>query len=119
MGGRDARGPGRFQGLNEMIEAQPDAPAMVIKGDRKSQRHYEQDRENELSIVTDDWQTKEVDGQNRKFRRDDVDQNRAHEKPFLTIEHHRAGRTLIFYLEWTLNNRRSAASRTAEPETSA
>ena len=76
---------------------------MVIEGDRKSQRHYEEDRENELNIVTDDWQTKEVDGQNRKFGRDHVDQNRAHEESFLTIEHHRAGRTLIFYLEWTLD----------------
>ena len=89
-----------------MIETQPDAPAMVIEGDGQYERNDEEERENELNIVTDDWQTNEVDGQNRKFRRDHVDQNRAYEKSFLTIEHHRAGRTLIFYLEWTLNNRR-------------
>jgi hypothetical protein len=91
---------------------------MVIERDRKSERHYEEDCENELNIVIDDRQTEEVDRQDRKFRRDHIDQNRAHEKSFLTIEHHRAGRTLIFYLEWTLDYRRLAASRAAEPETS-
>ena len=63
-----------------MIEAEPDAPAMVIEADGKTERHYEEDCENELNIIVDDWQTNEVDGQNRKFRRDHVDQNRADEK---------------------------------------
>jgi hypothetical protein len=76
---------------------------MVIEGDGKTERHYEEDCENELNIIVDDWQTNEVDGQNRKFCRDHIDQNRAYEKSFFTIEHHRAGRTLIFYLEWTLD----------------
>ena len=102
--GRDARGPRSFrQRLNEMIEAQPNAPAMVIEGQGKYDRNDEEERENELNVVTDDWQTKEIDRQNRKFRRDHVDQNRAHEKSFLTIEHHRTERTLIFYLEWALD----------------
>ena len=107
------------QRLNEMIEAQPNAPAMVIEGQGKYDRNDEEERENELNVVTDDWQTNEVDGQNRKFCRDHVHQYRAHEKSFLTIEHHRAVRTLIFYPEWTLDYRRSAASRAAQPETSA
>jgi hypothetical protein len=77
---------------------------MVIEGDGKTERHYEEDCENKLNFIVDDWQTNEVDGQNRKFRRDHVDQNRTYEKSFLTIEHHRAGRTLIPYLEWTLND---------------
>ena len=76
---------------------------MVIKGDGKSERHYEEYCENELNIVTDDWQRKQVDGQNRKFCGNHVDQNRAHEESFLTIEHNRAGRTLLFYLEGTLD----------------
>ena len=76
---------------------------MVIEGDRKNERHDEENCENELIVTADDGQANEVDGQNHQFCRDHVDQNGAHEKPFLTIEHNRAGRTLIFYFERMLS----------------
>jgi len=58
----------------------------MIKGDRKNQRHHEQEHEDVLVIGADNQEEKEADDQNKELRSDDVRENRAHEKAVFTLE---------------------------------
>jgi hypothetical protein len=86
-----------------MIEAEPDAPAMVIEGYGKKERGDEKGWENQLVTEAYQYQTDDVNRQNEKFRRDHVNENRADEKTRLAHKKRVAGRAMMFYLERTLN----------------
>lgn len=64
---------------------------MMIKGDREKQRHYEQQRKHPLVVGTNNQQEKEAHDENHELGRDHVRENRAHEKPVLTLEKRHAG----------------------------
>ncbi len=64
---------------------------MVIKGDREKQRQYKQHHEHALVARPDNQQEKEAHDENHELGRDHVRENRAHEKPVLTLEKRHAG----------------------------
>src|SRR4051794_26228283 len=102
------------QGLDEMIEAQPEAPAMMIKGHGKQQREREEDHENLLVKGAYPGQTDEVGGQNDQLRGDDVDGDRPDEETLLALKERAAHRALVLDLERRLNDGRKATDGTAQ-----
>ena len=87
-----------------MVEAEPDAPAMVIEGHWKQQRRDEEDCQDELVMSTNEQQRDKIKSKNHDLGRDDVDQDRSDEEAFLTHKERVARRAIVFYLERPLND---------------
>jgi hypothetical protein len=102
-----------------MIEAEPDGPAMMIKGDREQQRCNEKERQDKSIVRPDDGQANEIECQNHKLGSDYVHHDCADEESFLAIEHNPARTASILDSKRSLNNRSFAASRTAKTEATA
>ena len=90
--------------LDEMIEAEPDAPAVVIEGYGKEERGDEEAWENDLVAETEHDQKEDVDCQDDKLRRHDVDQDRPDKETRLAHKERGAGRAMVFDLKRALNN---------------
>jgi hypothetical protein len=58
----------------------------MIKGNRKNQRHYEQQHQHSLVISPYNQQEKEAHHEDHNLSRNDVGENCAHKKPVLTLE---------------------------------
>ena len=86
----------------------------MIKTDRKYERHDEEHDEYVVVISAQNYQTKEADQQDRKLRRDDVCEDRAHKKPVLALEERHAGRTVMTDFERLRYDFRIAARRTQQ-----
>lgn len=87
-----------------MVEAEPDAPAMVIEGHWKQQCRDEEDGENELVMSANEQQRDKIKSQNHDLGRDDVDQDRSDKEAFLTHKERVARRAMVFDLEWALDD---------------
>ena len=87
-----------------MVEAEPDAPTMVIEGHWKQQCCDEEDCENELVMRANEQQRDKIKSKNHDLGRDDVDQDRSDEEAFLTHKERVARRAIVFYLERPLND---------------
>ena len=87
-----------------MIEAEPDAPAMVIEGHWKQQRRDEEDCQDELVMRANEQQRDKIQSQNHDLGRDDVDQDRSDKEAFLTHKERVARRAMVFDLEWALDD---------------
>jgi hypothetical protein len=74
------------QRLNEMVEAQPDAPAMMIEGDGKRDAEDEEDVEHQLKAGADEEQADDVDGYNQDLCGDDVDDDGTDKKAVLALK---------------------------------
>jgi hypothetical protein len=87
-----------------MIEAEPDAPAMMIESYWKNERRDEKRRQDALMIETEYDQKEDVDCQNHKLSRDDVDQNCPDKETRLAHKERIARWAMMSYFERTLNN---------------
>ena len=103
--------------LDEEVEPEPEAPTVVIKGDGKKQRHHKQKHEDVLVIRADNQQEKEADDEDHEFRRDDVREDRAHEKPILTLEERHAAWTVMSDVERLRDDPGRATSGTTQLQT--
>lgn len=87
-----------------MVEAEPDAPAMMIESYGKQQGGDEEGCENELIIKAEYDKTKKVNNQNHHLRRNHINQDCPDEETFLTHKERVACRTMMLDFEWTLND---------------
>ena len=87
----------------------------MIKSDGKNQGHDEEHDEYALVIHAQNYQTEETDQQNRKLRRDDVRQDRAHKKAVLALEERHAGRAVVPDFEGLREDLLLPTRRTEEP----
>ena len=87
-----------------MVEAEPDAPAMMIEGYGKQQSGDEEDCENKLIIDAEDNQGNQIKNQDHHLRRNYIDQDCPDEEAFLAHKECVAGRAMMFDFEWTLND---------------
>ncbi len=87
-----------------MVEAEPNTPAMVIKGDGEAERYHEKNCENHLIMRTNHTETGEVGDENYEFGRDHINQDRSDEEALLTFEDNCAGRAPILDLERFLDD---------------
>ena len=83
------------QGLDDEVEPQPQTPTVMVKSDRKYERHHEEYDEHIRIIGADNQQAKETNHENKELRRDDVGENRAHEKAVLTLKKREAVRAVM------------------------
>ena len=87
-----------------MVEAEPDAPAMMIKGYGEQERTGEENCQHALEIKAEDDQAKKVNPQNHHLCCDHVDENRPDKKARLAHEDRSAGRALRLNLKRALND---------------
>jgi hypothetical protein len=88
------------QRLDEVIEAEPKAPAVVIEGHWKQQSHNEEDHQDLLVARTKYAEREEADDQDYKFRCHHIRQDRPYKKTFFTFEERAAILTVMPYLKW-------------------
>jgi hypothetical protein len=82
-----------------MIEAEPEAPTMMIEGQGKEKRDADEELNDQLIVKTEERQRDEEDQQDDELRYHHVSHNRAHEKAVLTLEERSARRAMMSYLE--------------------
>ena len=76
--------------FDDEVEAEPEAPTVVIKGDRENQRQHKQQHQHTFISRADNQQEKEAHQQDYELGRDDVGEDRADKKPVLTLEQREA-----------------------------
>jgi hypothetical protein len=89
----------RRQTFYQVIEAQPETPAVMIKSKWKEYGEDEKNREDELIMGAENGHAQQVNRNNHDFRRHQVNQNRANKESVLTFEQRVTRRTLMFYVE--------------------
>jgi hypothetical protein len=89
----------------------------MVKSDRKYQRHNEKYDEDTFIIRADNQQAKEANKEDNEFRRDDVRENRAHEKAVLALEQRQAVRTVMPDVKRGGDDLRFATCRTTQSQT--
>jgi hypothetical protein len=87
-----------------MVEAEPEAPTMMIEGHGEDERDRREAGQNQIEARVDDGQAKDVEDENHELRRDHVRHDRADEEAIFTFEEGIAGRALVFDVEGTLND---------------
>ena len=68
----------------------PQAPTVVIKGNRKNQRHYEEQDQNVIIIRADNQQEEKAHQQDRELRGDDIRQDCADKKAVFPLKQRHA-----------------------------
>jgi hypothetical protein len=92
-----------------MIHPQPQCPGVVVKRQRKTDPHREQDREYGAVTEVREQQTREVYEENENFGGDYIRHDRANEEPFFAFEDHTARRADVLEVERALDDRSAAA----------
>jgi len=82
-----------------MIEAEPEAPTVVIEGDGEDDRHGGENRQDQLEARVDEGQRGDVQNEYDELRRDHVRHDRADEKTIFAFEQRVARRALMFDVE--------------------
>jgi hypothetical protein len=93
-----------WQRFHNVIEAQPDGPAMVIESYWEQQGRDEEDRQNELIIKPEYDKADKVDNQDGHLRRHNINQDCADKETFLAHKQRVACRAMMFDFERTLND---------------
>jgi hypothetical protein len=107
------------QRLDNEVEAQPQAPTVVIESHWKHQCHHEKQRQDAFILCPDNQQKEEANQQNYEFRRDHVRENRAYKKAVLTLKKRVAVRAVMPYVKWVCDDLRLTTCRTTQPQTPA
>lgn len=89
----------------------------MVKSHRKYQRHDEKNDKDTLIIRANDQQAKKANKEDNELRRDDVSENRAHEKAVLTLEEGQAVWTVMPDVKRGGDNLRFATCRTTQSQT--
>ena len=86
----------------------------MVKSDRKNQRHYEEQDQHPIVTCAHNQQEKEANDEDHELGRDDVGEDRAHKKPFLTLEEGEAVRAVMADVERSGNDSGFATSGTTQ-----
>jgi recombinational DNA repair protein RecR len=89
---------------------------MVIESQGKQDCYNEQDSQHQRFINTQQRQSNEVSHQNYQFRDHNVCQDCADKESLLALEKHATGGATLSYPVRSFDDRRLAASRTAQGE---
>jgi hypothetical protein len=93
-----------WQRLDQLIESQPQGPAMVIKSEGKGNAHHEENGQHGLVTQVSQEQAREINDQNQELSRDYVGQDRSDKKSFFAFVNHIASAAPLFDMEGPLNN---------------
>jgi hypothetical protein len=69
-----------------MIHAQPQCPRVVVKSQRKNNRHHKQNCENRRIAKVSKCETRQVGEEDKGFSGDDIRHDGADKETFLTFE---------------------------------
>lgn len=105
------------QRLDDEVEAEPQAPTVVIEKDREDQGHDEEQDQYVAIVGPDNQQEKEADHENHEFSRDYVCEYRAYEKPFFTFEKRQAVWAVMPDMKGMRGDRRLSTRRTTKFQT--
>ena len=90
--------------LDEVVEAEPKGPTVMVKGDRKDHGDDEQQYQYVLIIGANHQQTEEAEDQDHELGGDDVCQDRAHEEPVLAFVERQANGAMMADMERALDD---------------
>jgi hypothetical protein len=83
------------QRLNQIVETEPEAPTVVIEGDREDQRDDKQHHQNALVLSAYHQQHKEAVEEDYQLRYDHIRQDCTHEKAVFAFEERHAIGTVV------------------------
>jgi len=89
---------------------------VVVEGNRKYQRHDEEQDQDAFVVRANNEQEEKADQQDHEFRGDDVGQNGADKEAVLTLKQGHAVRTVMADVKRMVNDPRLATCRTAESQ---
>ena len=104
------------QGFDEEVEAQPQAPTVVIESNRENQCQYEEQDEDAFVISPHDQEEEEANQQDHKLGGDDVGQDCADKEAVFPLEKGHAVRTVMADLKRMVNNPGLTTRGTAQPQ---
>ena len=84
------------QTFNEMVEAQPNAPTVVVERQRENQRETQQHSDYKLIVSGNDWQRNHIGQNNDCLGADYGDHDCAHEESLFAFEDGSARLTTLF-----------------------
>ena len=87
-----------------MIEAEPEAPTVMIESDGKEERDRRETGEHQIEARVDDRQADDVEDENHELGRDHVRHDRSDEKAVLAFEEGVAARALMFDVKRALDD---------------
>ena len=87
-----------------MVEAEPEAPTVMVEGDGKDERDGGEAGQDEIEARVDDGQAEDVEDEYDELGRDHVRHDRADEETVLAFEEGVAGRALVFDVEGALDD---------------
>lgn len=90
--------------LDEVVEAQPKSPTVMVKGDREDDGDDEQQHQYVLVIGANHQQTEEAENEDYELGCNDVCQDRAHEKPVLAFVERQANGAMMTDMERALDD---------------
>lgn len=83
------------QRLDEVIESKPETPTVMIKRDRKYQRHDKQQNQHTVVLGAYYQQHEETENKDHQFGNDDVGQDRPDEETIFTFVEREADGTMM------------------------
>ncbi len=104
------------QRFDYVIEAQPQTPTVMIKGDGKNKGHDEEEYENTFVFEPDQEQGK-TDQQDHQFGGDYIRENRAHEEAVLTLKQRKTVRAMVSDTKWLCGDFYFATGGTTQSQT--
>ena len=100
-----------WQPFDEMIEAQPDTPAMMKKRNRKEQREGQQDTYDELIMTANEWQGDQIRQHDDGLGADYGHHDGANKESLFPFEDCAARFTTLLHLKQTREDSRATTGR--------